>query len=74
VKSEPDDLVGGDDVPRNDDSPDSSVTPGTPVKTEKPAATPVKKEIKAEPVSKEFQIKMEELKRLRGSDQVCCFH
>ena len=35
-----------------------------------PVATPVKKDVKIEaPVSKEFQIKMEELKRLRGSDQ-----
>lgn len=33
-------------------------------------STPVKKEIKVEVDSKEFQSKMEEMKRLRGSDQV----
>ena len=72
VKSDPDESAADDAQPRNEDSPDSSAAPGTPLKSEKPAvvATPVKKEIKVEPpVSKEFQIKMEELKRLRGSDQ-----
>ncbi len=71
VKSDPDEGVADDVQPRNEDSPDSSAAPGTPVKTEKlAAATPIKKEVKLEPpVSKEFQIKMEELKRLRGSDQ-----
>ena len=79
IKSDPDEVVG-DETQRNEDSPDSSVAPGTPIKTEKiGTATPIKKEIKMElgiigvpapaPISKEFQIKMDELKRLRGSDQ-----
>ena len=67
IKSDPDDVTG-DDPTRTEDSPDSSLAPGTPVKTE--PKTPLKKElIKLEPVSREFQMKMEELKRLRGSDQ-----
>lgn len=71
IKSDPDDNVGDDVTQRNEDSPDSSAAPGTPVKSDKAlVATPVKKEVKSEPpVSKEFQIKMDELKRLRGSDQ-----
>jgi hypothetical protein len=79
IKTDPEEVVAEDGT-RNEDSPDSSLAPGTPVKSEKVVgSTPIKKEIKVEPVgvpppvSKEFQVQYFYSNYDSENDSVQCF-